>query len=534
MTHICKLAFMALLLCACAVQATPPPTAQIPATIPPSAIPPTQPAPLPPAAPTTDARPLIQSPRWFDQALVYEIFPRSFYDASGDGVGDLRGIMMKLDYLQSLGVNTLWLTPHYPSTTYHGYDVVDYTAVNPQFGTLEDFKALSAELKRRNMRLIVDFVPNHSSNAHPYFKDAYKNPASKFASWYAFNDPKHETYASFFGVANLPEWNHANPAVRKYLIDSALFWLDAGADGLRCDHALGVENPFWLELRAAVKARHPEAVILGEVWDGSVLKLNEYFNTGFDALFDFPWYLALNGGADKVGEGVLNGRPPIGLLSTPHRVTQRLYPRGAQLLHFASNHDTNRIASSVSGDMARMRLAAASALLLPGVPMIYYGEEIGMRGVKGPGPIYDEYRREPMDWYADESGAGMTRWFKPADRANKPRDGVSVDEQESAPNSLLNLYRVLARTRGSVPALRGAQFAFLETPACESCLLLWRFDDARKQRVLIGFNFSANPVSFTLAEGSLPSGPHSPLIGRLGLDPTITLDAWGWGAQSWP
>jgi len=188
---------------------------------------------------------------------MYQIFVRSFRDSNGDGIGDLNGIREQLDYVQSLGANTIWLTPHYPSTTYHGYDVVDYKAVNPEFGTLDDFKALTAEMKKRGMHLFVDFVANHSSSAHPFFKDAYKNPASKYTTWYHFRDAKNETYDSFAGVKELPEWNHDNPDVNTYLIDSALFWLDAGADGLRCDYAKNISADFWQALRQAVKAKYP-------------------------------------------------------------------------------------------------------------------------------------------------------------------------------------------------------------------------------------------------------------------------------------
>ena len=500
------------------------------------------PTPIPPTAtprPTPSLKPddkVIKSPNWFDEAVIYEIFPRSFYDTNNDGIGDLNGVRQKLDYIQALGANTIWLTPFYPSTTYHGYDVTDYFKVNPQFGTLDDFKALTAEMKRRNMHLIVDFVANHSSDSHPFFKAAYKNPASRYSQWYHFRDKQNTVYDSFFGVPNLPDWNTDNPDVREYLINSAQFWLDLGADGLRCDYALGVEAPFWAELRSKVKAKHPNAVILGEVWDGGALTLKRYFEAGFDALFDFPWYLTLTGNPDRNGDGVLNGKQPATLLQSPYRLIQRAYPSGAQLVRFSSNHDTNRIASDSLSDPRRMKLAAASALLTPGVPMIYYGEEIGMRGNKGEGPVYDELRREPMDWYANENGIGMTHWFKPANRNNAPNDGISVQEQEVKPDSLLSFYRRLAQLRAQYPSLRSNDFSVIENVGdCDQCLGLWRYAAGEATLLIFNFGEAAQKIPFDLTSASVPaqSKPKA-VLGALATDLSqLPLEPWGMLVVVW-
>jgi glycosidase len=451
-------------------------------------------------------------------------------------VGDLKGIAQKLDYVQSLGANTIWLNPHYPTTTYHGYDVVDYFNVNPQLGALDDFKALTAEMKKRGMRLIVDYVANHSSNAHPFFKDAYKNPKSKYTSWYHFLDKENKQYSSFYGVENLPDWNTDNPDVVKYLIDAAQFWLDLGADGIRCDYALGVEEPFWKQLRAAVKAKHPDAVILGEVWDQNALTLNKYFGYGFDALFDFPFQLALVGDINKNGDGVLNGRDAATFLQAPLKVALRLYPQDAELARFVSNHDTNRIASEVDADPARLRLAAALNLLAPGIPEIYYGEEIGMKGSKGPGPFYDELRREPMDWCKPEACDGMTRWFKPPLRNNAPDDGVSVEEEDSDPKSLLNVYRDLAKLRAGHPALRSRSFAVVDGVAgCETaCLGIWRW--SADEAIFTLFNFSGQAQTAVLDADALPVAigqNATALLGRAPAPAGVTVDPWGAAVLRW-
>lgn len=521
-----------------------PPT--VPPTVAPVVIaitrPPASPSPIPPTyAPRQTPAPklgdkVLKSPDWFDEAVVYEIFPRSFYDTNNDGIGDLNGVRQKLDYIQSLGANTIWLTPFYPSTTYHGYDVTDYFKVNPQLGTLDDFKALTAEMKRRNMHLIVDFVANHSSDGHPFFKAAYKNPTSRYTQWYHFRDKQNTVYDSFFGVPNLPDWNTDNPEVREYLFNAALFWLNLGADGLRCDYALGVEAPFWAELRQRVKQRYPNAVILGEVWDGGAMTLKRYFEAGFDALFDFPWYLTLTGNPDRNGDGVLNGKQPGNLLQTPYRLMQRAYPQGAQLVRFGSNHDTNRIASDSLGDPRRMQLAAAATLLTPGVPMIYYGEEIGMRGNKGEGPVYDELRREPMDWYANESGIGMTRWFKPSNRHNAPNDSVSVQEQDGKPDSLLSFYRRLAQLRAQYPSLRSREFSVVENVGdCDQCLAIWRHSPNEATLLMFNFSDTAQKIPFDPASAPVPEqAKPKAVLGELSPDLSqLPLAPWGVLAVVW-
>ncbi len=466
--------------------------------------------------------------------MIYQVFIRSFYDSDGDGVGDINGLRQRLDYIQSLGANTIWINPHFPSPSYHGYDVSDYFDVNPEFGTLDDFKALVSDLKQRGMRLIVDYVANHASREHPFFKDAYNNPQSAYTKWFSFRDPNNITYDSFFGQGYMPEWNHLHRETSDYLIEAALFWLDLGADGLRCDYARGVPDRFWERLREVVKSRHPEAVILGEVWDSNTSILQSYFNAGFDALFDFPWYLHMVNNENSIGRGVINGQTDPIILQVSLGAMQRLYPRGAQVVRFGSNHDTNRIASAVESDPARMRLMAAATVLLPGIPIVYYGEEIGMRGVKGNGPVYDELRREPMDWYAAESGPGMTTWFKPSNRNNRPNDGVSVEEQEQEADSLLHFYRKLIALRHAHAALRGEAFHIMrEIEGCDTCFGVWRWDDQTALAVV--FNFSGEAKAARLTDRSLTlriEESPTPLLGTWE-NGELRLPPWGFALLQW-
>lgn len=325
-----------------------------------------------------------------------------------------------------------------------------------------------------------------------------------------------------------------NLDVRRYLIDQAMFWLGLGVDGLRADVAKGPPFAFWRELREAVKAKHPDAVLLGEVWDGNALLLKQYYENGFDALFDFPWYLPFSGGAKVNGQGVLNGASTVELLQTPYRALQRIYPRGAQVVRFPSNHDTNRIASAAMAEPARMKLAAAAAMLTPGIPIIYYGEEIGMRG--GTPAAEDRYRREPMDWFAGEDGAGMTTWFKPDDRNNRPDDGVSVEEQDQDSASLLSYYRELSRLRKEHPALKSREFEVMPKVAgCATCLGLWRWADG--EVIAQFFNFGPDEHSITLdAAASSPvalSGNASLILGDTNSTAGLVIEPWSAIVIAW-
>jgi len=271
------------------------------------------------------------------------------------------------------------------------------------------------------------------------------------------------------------------------------------------------------------------------VWDSNPNVLKRNFGRGFDALFDFPWYLALSGGPEANG-GVLGGSDPVGLLAGTWALMQVMYPPGAQLVRFPSNHDTNRVASATGGDARKMRLAAAASILSPGIPSVYYGEEIGMRGVKGLGPIYDEFRREPMDWYASETGHGMTTWFKPEGRNNKPGDGISVEEEEKQPDSLLNDYRSLIKRRKDNAALRSTQALVMDkVPGCDRCVGLWRWDRGQVVAEFFNFGGDARTIAFDPAAMSPVTLPAhvSFLVGQAQSMTGLTIEPWGTIIVAW-
>ena len=247
------------------------------------------PAAVPPVAPISGLPQGTDGYPWWNDSVFYEIFVRSFYDTSGgDGIGDLNGLIEKLDYLQDLGVTGLWLMPIHPATSYHGYDVKDYYSINPDYGTLDDFKRLLAEAKKRNIRVIIDFVLNHTSQEHPWFV-ASQDAQSPNRSWYVWSktDPGQphwhraangDYYYGFFGE-HMPDLNYTNPEVTARMEDVARFWLqEIGVDGLRLDAAkylveegTVVQNSdsthqWYRNFRPEYKQYNPDAMTIGEVW----------------------------------------------------------------------------------------------------------------------------------------------------------------------------------------------------------------------------------------------------------------------------
>lgn len=443
--------------------------------------------------------------KWLDNALMYSVFVRSFRDSNGDGIGDLQGVIDGLDYIQSLGVDTIWLLPVFKSPSYHGYDTIDYYTVNPDYGTNDDLLRLIKEVRKRKMHILLDLVVNHTSDQNPYFKDAFKNPSSLYSEFYTWLAPDHSAYQTFGNVKSMPKLNYDSPKVRQFVTDIVLHWLDPnndgnlseGVDGYRCDVATGPPHDFWQALHTAIVNKNPNAILLGELWTDANTISTYLKGDQFNAAFDFPTYGALSGSSpEKNGDGVLNGKNPTTMLDLYLRSGAKLYTPDSYLVRFVNNHDTNRVASMVNGDMARERMAAVWLMTAPGVPIVYYGEEIGMKGTKHFGPYYDEYRREPLDWYASGAGSGMPTWFKPNDANNKPNDGISVEEEDKKPDSLLTLYRTLGQLRDSTPALQHGSYDLPTLTGDQAGFyLLRRWDDNTLYLVVV--NFTTKPATLT-------------------------------------
>jgi glycosidase len=269
---------------------------------------------------------------------------------------------------------------------------------------------------------------------------------------------------------------------------------------------LNVPASFWKALRQEAKTLNPDFVLLAEAWTG-MADIAPYYNQEFDATFDFPIYGEIEGNQDQVGDSLLLGVKSARTLDGLLIAQQVLFPNGAQRVEFINNHDTNRAMSEVNGDVKRAKLGALLELTLPGTPMIYYGEEIGMRGVKAPAPDYDKSRREPMDWYAAETGPGMTTWYRPDSRNNRSNDGFSVQEEMGKPDSLLEYYRTLAALRNSNSALRSGYREGISQDS-QSAYAYLRRDE--KGGFLIVMNFGTAPATLHLDLGpsTLPTGQY--------------------------
>ncbi|WHZ20759.1 MAG: Alpha-amylase [Rhodanobacteraceae bacterium] len=437
----------------------------------------------------------------------YEIFVRSWYDTNGDGIGDLNGVTAKLDYLQKLGISGIWLMPINPSPSYHGYDVTNYEAVNPQYGTLADFRRLVQEAHKRGIRVIIDMVANHTSDENPWFVSAL-DPKSPYRDWYtwagkttdvdtpnsfdgqAWHQAKDgQYYLSIFDAA-MPDLNYDNPAVRKKMIGIGQFWLKQGADGFRLDAARhlyvklpsDVGNPasiakniaWWNEYRQGLDKVNPHAYLVGEVTRDEAADLAPYLKP-LDAAFNFPVAKRLIE-VVKAERNLDLARTLAATYATYDAVSPGADRKDAP---FLSNHDQERVMSQLGGDPEHMRVAAALLMTLPGEPYIYYGEELGMRGEKP-----DPDLRTPMRWERALDARGETTWHPTSPANGGP---ISVAAQQADPNSLLNWYRMLIHWRIEIPALRDGSFAVY--PQANDQLVAWQRTDGSAS-VLVVHNLS--------------------------------------------
>jgi glycosidase len=464
--------------------------------------------------------------------VYYEIFVRSWYDTNGDGIGDLNGVTAKLDYLRSLGVSGIWLMPINPSPSYHGYDITDYRAINPQYGTMADFERLLREAHQRGIKVVMDLVINHTSNQHPWF-EAARDPHGKYRDWYTWAVSKTDLKAisatggfawhalpdgqNYLGVFTdgMPDLNYDDPAVRREMIDVGKFWLKKGVDGFRLDAAQHVYLDFetdwgsasvlqknldwWREFDRAMKAANPHAWLVGEVWQQNPADLAPWMGA-LDAVFDFPLAARLIESAKTETDRDIGAT--LARVDAAYRAAARGRFDNAPLL---SNHDTERVMSQLDGNTAHMRSAAAMLLTLPGHPFVYYGEELGMRGKKP-----DPHLREPMRWYRAGKGPGEPTW-----EGWTAGDGpaVSVEAQNNDSASLLGWYRMLIDWRRDIPALRdGVARAWRDA---NMQVAAWELDDAQGD-VLVLHNLSGKPQAV-----NLPSSRFHTLLRHTRADTTL-------------
>jgi len=501
---------------------------------------------------------------WWREEAFYEVYVRSFQDSDGDGVGDLRGVVRRLDYLAGLGVGAVWLTPFYPSPQRDfGYDVSDYCQVDPLFGTLADFDALVAEAHRRGLRVVVDLVANHTSSEHPWFVESRASRTGKRRSWYVWRDPAAgggppNNWISFFGgpawtldpatgqyylhqfLPEQPDLNYRNPEVVEAVVEVLRFWLRRGVDGFRVDAAWLLvedegfrdepENPSWRpgmrerdrllhlytedqpethrvlrRFRAVLEEeRGGQAVLVGEVYLPPD-RLAAYYGTREEPECHFPFNFALV----ELPPERWAAREVQGVVEAWERAT----PAWAWPAWVLGNHDRPRPASRLGEE--RSRLAHLLLLTLRGTPTLYYGDELGMTdGRIPPQQVRDlagfrewggrwsrDAARTPMQWDATPH-AGFTTG-EPWLPTNPDFPQRNVQAQDQDPQSFLWLVRRLLRLRRDHPALARGRYVPLEAP--EGVMAYRR--ELEGEAFTVALNFTESPVRLPLC-GRVVASTH--------------------------
>lgn len=468
------------------------------------------------------------SPSRFPNVVFYEIFVRSFADSDGDGIGDLNGITAKLDYLQNLGIEALWLMPINPSPSYHKYDVTDYKAIHPDYGTMEDFKNLLAEAHKRGIRVVIDLVINHTSDQHPWFLEAKKGPDNPYRDYYVWadydsiadqiakkeitldsdnvtqwhapdGDKTQDHYYGFF-VGQMPDLNYDNPKVREEMFEIGRFWLqEIGVDGFRLDAAKHIypddraedNHQWWVAFRKQMETYRPDVLLVGEVWSDAAT-VAPYLK-GLHSIFNFDLAYAIVG-AVKTGKSDQ-------LLEKYEAIASYYRQQNPQYVDatFLSNHDQERFMSTLGESKAKARLAASILLTLPGTPFLYYGEELGTPGKKP-----DPDLREPMLW--DKPGTDpMIPTWRQAKYAT-PANMATAKEQQADSASLLNFYTRLIGLRKKTPALYQGNLRPVAT-AKEQTLAFYR--EQQEERLLVLHNLSDSVQTVSLPKEAGLSAPSA-------------------------
>lgn len=517
---------------------------------------------------------LSAAPLWWQapQGPAYQVLVYSFADSDGDGRGDLRGLTHRLDALQALGVTALWLSPLHPSSSYHGYDVLDYRAVNPALGTLADFDALVAEAHRRGIHVLMDMVFNHTSNKHPWFtehpdwyrikKAGVQYGSSTSGSWYTKADGT-RYWSSFW--EGMPDLDLENPDVVAQEKGILKFWLDRGVDGFRFDAAKEVFNTgkvpqgfpvvarskaFWNDLRDYARSVNPAVYFIGEVYSLSQLEVGAYAQA-FDGLFDFLGAQALM----TLPESGMNSK-----LAATLEANQKVFRKVAGFVPspFLANHDQDRamsqtlakfdapgaegwgprlddveaITQAKTQALARAKDQAFVALTLPGLPYIEYGEELGLAGRRYKND--DIARRDAFPWGDDDPSGDTPTWTKDSGMLEPHQNEAvpSYADQVADPDSLLNWYRTLGTLRPGHPALQGLNYAVCPWAGSNDGSLVSYVREGGGEKLLATVNLGWSPT--TLA---VPAGVNLSPVVSLGPAPkagdTVTLAPgqavlWAW------
>jgi len=449
--------------------------------------------------------------------VVYHIVPRSFRDSNGDGQGDLNGVVEGLPYLQSLGVSAILLTPLYPSRVYHNYFATDFEGIDPEYGTMADFRRLVAAVHARGMKIYLDMEFQYLAEGHGWWSAAMKDRTSPFADFLLWKDRAKGIAED--GPFGLREINHfggdthgvttvamKEPKVRAWFDRYMHDWVDPnrdgkfddGVDGFRLDHMMddlddrglltNLFTEFWRPMFDALRKTNPRLTFIAEQADWSSYGADYLTRADTSAVFAFPIHQAMRA-FDKAK------------LTAAIAKTAAITPAGKHQFVFAENHDVSRIASDPGITPEKLRTAAALTFFLQGTPILYYGQEIGMRGALDAGYISDEAGipvREAFKWAAIDAAAGQAIWYRRPgqrfwdQRYARDNDGASVAEQSGRAGSLLERYRQLSQLRRAHFALRsGTQTLIESAPA-----LLAVERSGGGERLVIVANLTAAPATY--------------------------------------
>ena len=439
-----------------------------------------------------------------DYRTTYEIFVGSFCDSNGDGIGDLNGIRSRLDYISGLGFDAIWLTPIHPSSTYHKYDVDDYRAVDPSFGTMEDYEALLRECRERGMRVYMDLVLNHTSEEHAWFRAAsdylHELPSGwdpdpsycRYFDYYNFTREPADGFAALEGTewyyearfwSEMPDLNLSSEAVRNEIRDIMAFWLAKGVDGFRLDAVKSyyegnteANTEFLRFLTEAGRSIDPDCCFVGEAWT-DLDSIAALYSSGIDSLFDFPF-----AGADGVIAKTISGRCEAAEYVRTMAYAEQTYARAKQDFvdaPFYTNHDTDRSADYYpDDDGSAAKMAYAMSLLMTGNSFVYYGEELGMSGAGR-----DENRRATMYWSADPSYPDMCAGPPGMDELRMKYPPAA--EQAGDEMSLQRWFTEVIRVRNAFPAIARGVTESADAVSDESIAAFYRRSEAYDDLLIV-------------------------------------------------
>lgn len=457
--------------------------------------------------------------------MYYEVFVYAFSDSDGDGIGDLKGLTQKLDYIEDLGCNGIWLMPVNSAVSYHKYDITDYYQIDEEYGTLEDFQDFLKECEERNINVLMDLVINHTSSEHPWFKEAVDYLQSlessqepdleecPYVDYYHFTKDGADLtgYVPLSGtdyyyeaqfVDSMPDLNLDNEELRKELEKVMSYWLDIGVDGFRLDAAKeyysghpdqNVEVLSWItEYCKSVKE---DAYLVGEVWESQNV-IEKYYESGIDSLFNFP-FADSSGTISKTirmsGDGE-SGKALAESIADYHETLRNINAQATDA-PFLSNHDVGRISGFMATDAAKMKFAGAINILMSGNAFLYYGEELGMSGsVKGV-PGKDENKRAPMYWN-DSGEDGMTVGSPDMDEVVHAFE--SYEKQKEDKDSIYNYYRNVICIRNAFPQIGRGVETVAEDIGDGDIAALWKEYD--NESILLLMNNSDQTKSIAIPE----------------------------------